>query len=198
MLSSKIKVLALSVMVLGAASLASAGGDCCKKNGSKASFTSNEATNGASKMSKEACAAKMAAGECKDSKSKGSTVSFAGANGHCATTKGASMADYTYGESSVTFAGTCPVGNDADFSFAIAGAESKGTGAAAAKAIKSVKGVASVTVDYDKHMAYVCADKRSVNKKAIEKSLRSAGFDEVKFVSASKENCAKSHGKIDA
>ena len=47
-------------------------------------------------------------------------------------------------------------------------------------------------------MAYVCADK-SVNQKTIAKSLKSAGFDDVKFVNASKENCAKSHGaKVDA
>ncbi len=195
MFSSKIKVLALSVMVLGAATCAYACGDE-KKDGTQASYTSSEGSNCASKMSKEACAAKMAAGECKGS--KGSTVSMAGANGHCSTAKGASMADCTYGESSVTFAGACPAGHDADYSFAIAGAECKGTGAAAAKAIKSVKGVASVTVDYDKHMAYVCADKRSVNQKSIAKSLKNAGFDEVKFISASKENCAKSHGKIDA
>lgn len=195
MFSSKLKVLALSVMVLGAATYAFACGDD-KKDNTQASYSSTAGTTCAGKMSKEACAAKMAAGECANHKS--SNVSLAGANGHCSATKGASMAECTYGENSVTYAGACPAGQDADYSFAIAGAECQGTGAAAAKAIKSVKGVASVTVDYDKHMAYVCADKRAASRKSIEKSLKNAGFDGVRFISMGKENCAKSHGKIDA
>ena len=194
MFKTSIKVLALSVLVLGAAASAYACGDD-KKDNSSASYTSTEGSSCAGKMSKEACAAKMAAGEC--SAHKGASATVASAD-HCAGAK-AAMAECTYGETTVTYAGSCPAGNDADYSFAIAGAECKGTGAAAAKAIKSVKGVASVTVDYDKHMAYVCADKRSVNQKSIEKSLKNAGFEEVKFVNASKENCAKSHGaKVDA
>jgi copper chaperone CopZ len=196
--SSKFKVLVLSLMVLGAATSAYACGDE-KKETSQASMASADGCAG--KMSKAACAAKMAAGECKGA--KGANVSLVAMGGdHCAagksTSKSASMANCTYGENTVTFAGACAVGNDADYSFAIAGAECQGTGTAAAKAIKSLKGVASVTVDYDKHMAYVCADKRAVNQKTIAKQLKNAGFDEVKFVSASKENCAKSHGKIDA
>jgi hypothetical protein len=192
--SSKIRVLALSVMVLGAASCAFACGDD-KKDGSQASYSSTEGSSCAGKMSKEACAAKMSAGECKGV--KGANASMATSGSHCSAARGASMAECTYGENSVTYAGSCPAGHDADYSFAIAGAECQGTGAAAAKAIKSVHGVASVTVDYNKHMAYVCAE-RSVSQKSIAKSLKSAGFDEVKFVSTSKANCAKSHGKIDA
>jgi copper chaperone CopZ len=196
--SSKFKVLVLSLMVLGAATSAYACGDE-KKDNSQASLTSTEGSGCGSKMSKAEVAAKIASGECKGAKH--SNVSLVAMGGdHCGTSaKSASkMANCTYGENSVTFAGACPAGYDADFSFAVAGAECQGTGTAAAKAIKSLKGVASVTVDYDKHMAYVCADKRAVNQKSIAKSLKNAGFDEVKFVSASKENCAKSHGKIDA
>lgn len=195
MFSSRLKVLALSVMVLGAATYAYASGDD-KKDNPQTSYSSTAGTTCAGKMSKEACAAKMAAGECANH--KGSNVSLAGANGRCSAANGASMAECTYGENSVTYAGSCPAGQDADYSFAIAGAECQGTGAAAAKAIKSVEGVASVTVDYDKHMAYVCADKRATSRKAIEKSLKNAGFDGVRFISMSKENCAKSNGKIDA
>jgi copper chaperone CopZ len=190
---TSIKVLALSVLVLGAAASAYACGDD-KKDNSSASYTSTEGSSCAGKMSKEACAAKMAAGECK---AHGSNASMASAGGHCSMDK-AAMAECTYGENTVTYAGACAAGRDADYSFAISGAECKGTGAAAAKAIKSVKGVASVTVDYDKHMAYVCTDK-SVSQKTIARTLKTAGFDDVKFVNASKENCAKSHGaKIDA
>ena len=194
MFKTSMKALALSVLVLGAAASAYACGDD-KKDNAQASYTSTSGSSCASKMSKEACAAKMAAGECKAHASN--TATLAGAD-HCASgTKDASMA--VYGDNCVTFSGACAAGRDADYSFAISGAECKGTGAAAAKAIKSVKGVASVTVDYDKHMAYVCADKRACNQKTIAKSLKNAGFDDVKFVSASKENCAKSHGaKIDA
>jgi copper chaperone CopZ len=122
---------------------------------------------------------------------------MASAGGSCSM-HGASASACAYGANSVTMAGTCPAGMDADYSFAISGAECQGTGEKAAKTIKSVKGVASVTVDYDKHIAYVCADKRSTNAKAIEKSLKTAGFVDVKFISDSKANCAKSHGKIDA
>jgi len=187
---TSIKALALSVLVLGAAASAYACGDD-KKDNAQASYTSTSGSSCASKMSKEACAAKMAAGECKAHASNSATL--AGAD-HCAS----GTKDAVYSENCVTYSGACAAGRDADYSFAISGAECKGTGAAAAKAIKSVKGVASVTVDYDKHMAYVCADK-SVNQKTIAKSLKSAGFDDVKFVNASKENCAKSHGaKVDA
>ncbi|MEP7028505.1 MAG: heavy metal-associated domain-containing protein [Candidatus Eisenbacteria bacterium] len=208
MLSSKIKVLALSVLVLGAATYAYACGDNDKTSNTQASYSSADGATCAGKMSKEACAAKMAAGQCS---AHGAMASNAGAGGTCSMAKGASMAagsscgmksaamaQCVYGENTVTMAGTCPAGNDADYSFAIAGAECQGTGAAAAKAIKSVKGVASVTVDYDKHMAYVCADKRATNSNAIAKSLKKAGFDGVRFVSDSKANCARSHGKIDA
>ena len=208
MLSSKIKVLALSVLFLGAATYAFACGDNDKTSQTQASYSSADGANCAGKMSKEACAAKMAAGQCA---AHGATASNAGAGASCSMTKGASMAagsscsmksaataQCVYGENTVTMAGACPAGNDADYSFAIAGAECQGTGAAAAKAIKSVKGVASVTVDYDKHMAYVCADKRATNASAIAKSLKKAGFDGVRFVSDSKANCARSHGKIDA
>jgi copper chaperone CopZ len=187
---TSIKVLALSVLVLGAANSAYACGDD-KKDSAQASYSST-AGSSCSGMSKEACAAKMASGECK---AHGASATAASSD-HCTMGKDASMA--VYGDNTVTYAGACAAGHDADYSFAIAGAECKGTGAAAAKAIKSVKGVASVTVDYDKHMAYVCTDKRTCSQKSIEKSLKSAGFDEVKFISANKENCAKSHGKVDA
>ena len=215
MFSSKIKVLALSVLVLGAATYAYACGDKDKTtSNTQASYTSTASGTCAAgaKMTKEECAAKMAAGECSMKGAKGTNASMAGAGGDCCAAKGAKMASAggscsnhgasasacVYGDNTVTMAGTCPAGNDADYSFAISGAECQGTGAKAAQTIKSVKGVASVTVDYDKHIAYVCADKRATNAKAIAKSLKNAGFEDVKFISDSKANCAKSHGKIDA
>ena len=199
MFKTTLKARALGVLVLGAAASAYACGDD-KKDNAQASYTStsgscagkaeaSKAVAQNAEATKASCAAKMAAGLCKSKTS----ATLAGAD-HCVK----DAKDAVYSENAVTYAGACPAGQDADFSFAISGAECKGTGAAAAKAIKSVKGVASVTVDYDKHMAYVCADKRTANKKAIEKSLKNAGFEDVKFVNANKENCAKSHGKIDA
>jgi len=213
--SSKIKVLALSVLVLGAATYAYACGDKDKASNTQASNVSASSGTCSAKMSKEECAAKMAAGECPMHGAKGTNASSAStvaASDGCCSAKGAKTASAggscsmhgasasacVYGENTVTMAGACPTGNDADYSFAIAGAECQGTGEKAAKTIKSIKGVASVTVDYDKHIAYVCADKRATNANAIAKSLKQAGFEGVKFVSEGKENCAKSHAKIDA
>jgi hypothetical protein len=47
-------------------------------------------------------------------------------------------------------------------------------------------------------MAYVCADSKAANKKAIQSSLKKAGYSNVKFVSQTRENCGKSHGKVEA
>ncbi len=173
MSSNKVLLLAIGIVILGAASSAStvsAGAGCCAKGAKAASSASSVVL-----------------------------TSTAGGD-HCASgAKGAKMAgECTYGENSVTMAGTCPAKNEANYSFYIAGAENRGAGMAAAQAIKSVKGVASVTVDYDKRMAYICADGKAASKKAIEKSLKNAGYDEVKFVNASKQNCQKSHGKVEA
>lgn len=193
MFSSKIKVLAICALALGAANYAFACGDKDKTSDSQASYSSTEGSTGCTRMTKEACAAKMAAGQCS---TKGAKASHAVMASGSSCAHGDMASECVYGENTVTMAGTCPANHEADYSFAIAGAECQGTGAAAAKAIKSVRGVASVTIDYDKHMAYVCADNRTANQKAIAKSLKKAGFDDVKFVSASKENCAKSHGKL--
>jgi hypothetical protein len=96
------KALALSVLVLGAAASAYACGDD-KKDNAQASYTSTSGSSCASKMTKEAGAAKMAAGECKAHASN--TAVLAGAD-HCASgTKDAAMA--VYGENTVTFAGAC-------------------------------------------------------------------------------------------
>lgn len=171
MSSNKVLLLAIGIVMLGAASSASAGANCGSAKGAKAASSASSVV----------------------------LTSTAGGD-HCASgAKGAKMAgECTYGENSVTMAGTCPAKNEANYSFYIAGAENRGAGMAAAQAIKSVKGVASVTVDYDKRMAYICADGKAASKKAIEKSLKNAGYDEVKFVNASKQNCQKSHGKVEA
>ncbi|MEO6463819.1 MAG: heavy-metal-associated domain-containing protein [Candidatus Eisenbacteria bacterium] len=173
MSSNKFRLLAIGIMLLGAASSAStvsAGAGCCAKGAKSAGAAS------------------------------GAVLTSTAGGDHCASgAKGAKTAgECTYGETSVTMAGTCPAKNEANYSFYIAGVENRNAGTAAAQAIKSVKGVASVTVDYDKRMAYVCADGKTASKKAIEKSLKSAGYGEVKFVNASKQNCQKSHGKVEA
>ena len=89
MVSSRLKVLVLSLMVLGAATNAFACGDD-KKDNAQASYTSTEGSSCAGKMS-AACAAKMAAGECKGT--HGSNVSLVAAGEHCSMNKGASMAN---------------------------------------------------------------------------------------------------------
>jgi copper chaperone CopZ len=201
--STKFRLLAIGIVMLGAASSAFACGDDKKESNSSASLTSvtsAEDAKGCCAKGAKSASAKVAAKEC-GTKSSSNVVFASTAGGdHCAAgAKSAKMAaDCTYGETTVTFAGACPAKNEADYSFYVAGAECRGTGTAAAYAIKSVKGVSSVTVDYDKHMVYVCADGKAASKKAIEKSLKSAGYDEVKFVNASKQNCQKSHGKVEA
>ena len=204
MSTNKFRLLAIGIVLLGTASSAFACGDDKKESNTSASVASTEKASDA-----KACCAKganksasMASKDCSSAKSASSSVVLTSTAGgdHCASGAKSAVAggECTYGETTVTMAGTCPAKNEADYSFYVAGAECRGTGTAAARAIKSVKGVASVTVDYENHMVYVCADSKAASKKAIEKSLKTAGYDEVKFVNASKQNCQKSHGKVEA
>jgi len=207
--SSKIRLLALAALVLGSVATAYACGDEDKKTSSSASASVASATKAggdgccASKSKTSAAVATKSAGSCGES--KGASASLASATGaggdHCAKNKpSAALAsgDCTYGEASVTLAGACPAKNEADYSFFVAGAECKGTGSEVARAVKATKGVSSVTVDYENHMVYVCADGKTASKKAIQNSLKKAGYEDVKFVSQTRDNCQKSHGKIEA
>ncbi len=210
MISNRIKLLVVATLVGGAAVAASyayaCGEDKDKSSSAQAQYTSAEGKAGcASSKSKSASAtvASTAGDHCGAKGAAKTSATLASAAGdHCGAAKGARSAvasgDCSYGENTVTFAGACPTANEADYAFAIAGAECMGTGTAVAKAIKAVPGVASVTVDYENHMAYVCADGKKASKKAIEKSLKQAGYKEVKFVNAVKDNCQKSHGKVQA
>ena len=204
MSSNKLRLLAIGIVMLGAAAPAFACGDDKKESESNTQASVASATVDAkgccAKGAKAQSASKLASKEC-GSKSSSNVVFASTAGGdHCVSgSKSAkAMAACTYGENTVTMAGACPAKNEADYSFYVAGAECRGTGTAAAHAIKSLKGVASVTVDYEKHMVYVCADGKAASRKSIEKSLKNAGYDEVKFVNASKQNCQKSQGKIEA
>ncbi len=204
--SSKFRLLAIAALLLGSVATAHACGDESKKssNASAAVASATKSADGccASKASKTSATVAKASGSC-DSKSASASFASAtqGAGGdHCAKGKSASLAsgDCTYGEASVTLAGACPAKNEADYAFFVSGAECKGTGSEVARAVKATKGVSSVTVDYENHMVYVCADSKTASKKAIQNSLKKAGYDEVKFVSQARENCQKSHGKIEA
>lgn len=204
MISNKVKLLAVGIVLLGATSSAFACGDEKKDSGSQASYTSTEKA-GASCCTRngtmasatvasadKACAAKMTSAEC--------AAHMASSGCSSTAAKSAMMAGdaCTFGENTVTMAGACPAKNEADYAFYVAGAECRGTGSSVARTVKALKGVASVTVDYDKHMVYVCADGKAASKQSIAKSLKTAGYDEVRFVNASKDNCAKSHGKVQA
>ena len=205
MSANKFRLLAIGIVMLGAASSAFACGDD-KKEASNTSATVASATKADAKgccaKGAKSASASLASKDCSAKSSSTSAVLASTAGGdHCASgSKSAALAggDCSYGENTVTMAGACPAKNEADYAFYVAGAECRGTGTAAAKAIKSVKGVASVTVDYENHMVYVCADGKAASKKSIEKSLKTAGYEEVKFVNASKQNCQKSHGKVEA
>jgi copper chaperone CopZ len=204
--SSKIRLLAIAALLVSSVATAYACGDEDKKTSSNASASvaSAEKADGccASKASKSSNAVAKSASGCE---SKGASASLAsvtkGAGGdHCAKNKTSALAsgECTYGEKSVTLAGACPAKNEADYSFFVAGAECKGTGSEVARAVKATKGVSSVTVDYANHMVYVCADGKTASKKAIQNSLKKAGYEDVKFVSQARENCQKSHGKVEA
>lgn len=197
MISKTIKLLAVGIALVGAASISYAC-DGAKKEAKNTSAAMASA-DGAGCASKTTSAKVASADGCcaKGAKATSATLASTAGGDHCAAGSKSAMA-LAYGKNTVTAAGACPAKNEADYSFFVAGAECKGTGSAVAQAVKSVKGVSSVTVDYDKHMVYVCADGKVASKKAIEKSLKTAGYDEVKFVNATKENCSKSHGKVEA
>jgi copper chaperone CopZ len=198
-ISNKIKLLAIGIALLGAATVTYAC-DGAKK-GTTASSASTSADGGscaakhagAKTASAEGCAMKAASGDA--CAMKGTGAKMAGADGCCAKDGKSTMA---YGKTTVMATGACPTENEANYAFYVAGAECKDTGSAVVKAVKSVKGVGTVTVDYDTHMLYVCADRKTASKQAIEKSLKSAGYAEVKFVDDSKKNCARMHGKVEA
>jgi copper chaperone CopZ len=196
-ISNKIKFLAVGIALIGAASFAYA---CDQdKASSKNTSASVASTEGAGCGTKSASTTKVAGADgccAKGAKTSATMASTAGGD-HCAAGSKSAMA-LAYGKNTVTAAGTCPAKNEADYSFYVAGAECKGTGSAVAQTVKSIKGVSSVTVDYANHMVYVCADGKTASKKSIESSLKTAGYDEVKFVNASKNNCSKSHGKVEA
>jgi copper chaperone CopZ len=197
----------VAALLLGSVATAYACGDEDKKtsNASASLASTTKAADGccASKASKSSAAlASKSASGC-ESKSASASLASAtkGAGGdHCAKNKTSALAsgECTYGEASVTLAGACPAKNEADYAFFVSGAECKGTGSEVARAVKATKGVSSVTVDYENHMVYVCADGKAASKKAIQSSLKKAGYEEVKFVSQARENCQKSHGKIEA
>ena len=195
MISNKIKLLVVGIALVGAASYAYAcDGDKKSASNTNASVASTDGGGCASKAS----ATKVASADgCCAKGAKASATMASAAGDHCAAGSKSAMA-LAYGKNTVTSSGSCPAKNEADYSFYVAGAECKGTGSAVAQAVKSVKGVASVTVDYANHMVYVCADGKTASKKAIESSLKTAGYDEVKFVNATKANCSKSHGKVEA
>ncbi len=199
MISNRIKFLAVGIALVGAASFAYAcDGDKASAKNTSASQVSSEGAGCASKASAKMASAKMASAEGCCAKGAKTSATMASASGdHCAAGSKSAMA-LAYGKNTVTSAGSCPAKNEADYSFYVAGAECKGTGSAVAQTVKSVKGVASVTVDYANQMVYVCADGKTASRKSIEKSLKSAGFDEVKYVGTAKSNCSKSHGKVEA
>ncbi len=214
----KIQTLGLALLVVAASAATAIACPNNDKSASTASYTSagkGECAAHSSTMTADAkgnCPATKdcPAGACPYSGKTTSAVAASAEHGSCGMSKsamaasgcsmhGASAGDCAFGKNTVTMSGAaCPVGHEADYAFMVKGADCKGMSETAVKAIKSLKGVSSVTVDYKNHMAYVCADSRTATQTAIAGTLKKAGFDAVKFVSQDKANCAKSHGKVEA
>jgi copper chaperone CopZ len=220
---NKIQSLALALVVVGASAAVALSCPNSDKSASKDASTASYVSAGGTCSGHATSAANVTAdvkGDCPASKNcpagacphgaKGASAVAAAATheGGCTMSKSAmasgecSMHDAaacTFGKNSVTMAGgACSMTHEADYAFNVSGVDCKDSGASAVRAIKSLKGVAAVTVDYAKHMAYVCADNRTADQKTIASSLKKAGFADVKFVSQDKANCAKSHGKLAA
>ena len=148
MITNKFRLLAVGFRVGRCATSASACGDDKKGNPSATA----SAASGCERRRTKASRAKVASADgCRRRSPRARSAVHASTAGgdHCARAPSGGDGRSAYGETTVTMAGACPAKNEADYSFYVAGAECRGTGTAAAKAIKSVKGVASVTVDYD-------------------------------------------------
>ncbi len=194
---NKMQSLAFALVVVGASAAVALSCPNSDKSASKDASTAAYVSAGGTCSGHASSAGNVTAdvkGDCPASKN-----CPAGACPHGAKGASAVAAACTFGRNSVTMAGgSCSMAHEADYAFNVSGVDGKDSGASAVKAIKSLKGVAAVTVDYANHMAYVCADNRTADQKAIAGSLKKAGFADVKFVSQDKANCAKSHGKLPA
>jgi copper chaperone CopZ len=206
--TNQLQSLAFALVVVGASAAVAISCPNSDKTSSKDASTASYVSAGGSGTCTAAQAKDCPASACPHGAKATSAVAAAATHEGCTMSKAAmasgscSMHDAaacSFGKNSVTMAGgSCPVAHEADYAFAVTGADCQGSGESAVKAIRAIKGVAAVTVDYAKHMAYVCADDRTADQKAITSSLKKAGFDGVKFVSQDKANCARSHGKLAA
>jgi hypothetical protein len=208
--TNQLQSLAFALVVVGASAVVAVSCPNSDKTSSKDASTASYVSAGGSGTCTAAQAKDCPASACPHGAKMTSAVSPSATHADCSMSKsamaggscsmhGASATACTFGKNSVTMAGgSCPVAHEADYAFAVNGADCAGSGESAVKAIRSIKGVAAVTVDYAKHMAYVCADNRTADQKSIASSLKKAGFADVKFVSQDKANCARSHGKLAA
>jgi copper chaperone CopZ len=203
--TNRISTLAFALLVVGASAATAVACPNNDKSASTASKTggcpyahsSNASATLASTAHEDGCGASAKAASATHESGCGMSKS-AVAGGSCSM-HGAAAGSCTFGKNAVTMAGDmCPTAHEADYAFAVKGADCQGTSQSAAKAIKAMKGVASVTVDYKAHMAYVCADGRTCDESQIVNCLKKAGFADAKFVNADHANCAKSHGKVPA
>jgi copper chaperone CopZ len=198
----KIQTLGLALLVVAAsaataiacpnndksASTASAAGECPYAHGNANASLASTAHEG--------CGASATAASAHEGCGMSAKSASLASAGSCSM-HGAAAGACTFGKNSVTMAGeACAGARNADYALAVKSADCPGTSQAVAKAIKAMKGVAAVTVDYKAHMAYVCADGRTCDATSLVDCLKKAGFADAKFVNADHANCAKSHGKV--
>ena len=115
--------------------------------------------------------------------------------GNCPYADKAMASNCIYGKNTVALNGECPNVSNVDFALAIKGAKNAKRSLAVAQAIKGVPGVAAVTVDYSKHMAYVCADGSKCDASSLVECLEKAGYPDARVADTGHKYCNMAHSK---
>jgi len=174
------------------AAVASNGGSCSHSTqASNASTAAKVSTAG----DHASCSMKSASASTGDHCSAASHASMASAGANCPYANKAMASNCIYGKNTVALNGECPNVSNVDFALAVKGARNAKQGLVVAQAIKDVPGVAAVTVDYRKQMAYVCADGSKCDAKSLVECLNKAGYTNARLADTGHKYCSMAHSK---
>jgi len=175
----------------------------CDHDGNKtsAAVASNGGTCTSHASASQASLASTAGGDhCANMKSASAGdhcsahASMTAAGGSCSYDK-SRAANCVYGRNSVAISGDCPSATNTDFALAVKAAKNRASGRQIAQALKATPGVAAVTVDFGKHMAYVCADGSKCDAKSLVECLQRAGYSNARLADTGHKYCNLAHGK---